>query len=210
MPSGAKSKDAAHVERVQGVYALKATHPVVRRLKREQGGFDLHGNKVWEASFVLMDFLRRFPPPEQAAMMDLGCGWGVMSCFLAKQFDADVTGVDADANVEAFYQLHAEMNGVAPRFEQRRFEALRKPQLAPIDMIVGSDICFWDDMVDPLKRLFRRAIRQDVARICLADPGRDPFWQLTEYCRKHWPAEVYHHSIRSPRKTTHYILEIEL
>ena len=48
-------------------------------------------------------------------------------------------------------------------------------------MILGSDICFWDSLVDPLVNMVNRAIKNGVERIIIADPGRPTFY---EFCDK--------------------------
>jgi len=143
---------------VNGVVILSATHPQVRALKRSVPRATLHGNKVWGASYVLMDFLRRNPLPAGTRVLDLGCGWGVVSCFIARAFGANVTGVDVDEGVQAFFELHAHHNAVSPTFLCRRFEQLDVDLLAQFDVIVGADICFWDDAALPLAQLVDRAI----------------------------------------------------
>ncbi len=44
--------------------------------------------------------------------MEVGCGWGLLSIYCAKNFQAQLTGVDADKNVFPFLKLHAKANGV--------------------------------------------------------------------------------------------------
>lgn len=202
--------ESKHVERINGVVALKSSHPTVKKIKRDLDGFSYHGNKIWHSCYVLMDFLKKFPPESHSKVIELGCGWGLLSAFVAKEFDAEVTGVDADENVKPFYELHAEVNGVDLTFKKKRFEQVKGKLLQGTDLVVGSDICFWDEMVDPLKKFVKQAVKNDVKRICIADPGRDPFWELSEYCREKWGAEVYHHTVKKPTKMTKYILELEL
>jgi predicted nicotinamide N-methyase len=76
---------------------LHPSHPEVRRLQHEALRPALHGHKVWPSSFVLLDYLYQRGVTPQARVLELGCGWGLVSIFCAKTFQAQVTGLDADA-----------------------------------------------------------------------------------------------------------------
>ena len=108
----AVKKAGDHVLKYRGIKAYKASHPEIKKLKRANEAPSIHGNKIWDSSFVLMDFLRRFPPGEELVMLDVGCGWGVLSCYLAKTFDSAVIGLDADEAVKPYFDFHAEKNNV--------------------------------------------------------------------------------------------------
>jgi len=86
MPNTARRGKDNQWIRFRGVKALKASHPDVRRLKRERDDPSLHGNKVWRSSFALIDYLHRHPIPRGARVVDVGCGWGLTGIWLAKTF----------------------------------------------------------------------------------------------------------------------------
>ena len=71
-------------------------------------------------------------------------------------------------------------NKVDITFQHKRFEQLTGKLLSNYDVLVGSDICFWDEMTDLLYKLIRRALRNGVQSIYIADPGRTPFLELAE------------------------------
>lgn len=190
------------------VVILSAAHAQVRALKRATPQAALHGNKVWSSSYVLMDFLHHNPLAPGLRVLDLGCGWGVLSCFVARAFGASVTGVDADPGVEPFFALHALHNGVQPQFLCQRFEQLDAGMLAQFDVIIGADICFWDDAAAPLASMLERAIEAGVKHVFIADPGRPPFWQLADHCSEAFFAEVSMHRIEQPRPTAKPVLVI--
>lgn len=191
---------------MNGVVILTGSHAQVRALKKASPPAMLHGNKIWNSSYVLMDFLGQHPLDAGTRVLDLGCGWGVISCFVARTFAADVTGVDADDSVQPFFDLHARHNNVAPRFLCQRFEQLDRDWLAQFDVIVGADICFWDAAAAPLSRLIGAAVDAGVKHIFIADPGRPPFWQLADHCVEHFFAEVDMHRIEQPRPATKPVL----
>lgn len=198
-----------HIIEYLGIKALRATHPGVRRLKRQQNGHSAHGNKVWRSSFVLMDYLQTYPPESAAKVLDIGCGWGLTSLFLARHYQAQVTGIDIDNSVSPFLALQAEINQCAIDFQARGFETLSQSELSQYQLLIGTDICFWDEMTQPLFDLVDRAIAAGVERIIIADPGRPPFWALVDLCTEAFAAEVVTRRIYQPWKTEKYLMVLE-
>ena len=192
-----------------GIKALRASHPGVRRLKRQQRGHSsAHGNKVWRSSFVLMDYLTTYPPEQGSRVLDIGCGWGLTGLFLAKQYAAEVTGIDIDESVAPFLALQADINKCEMEFQARGFETLTGGELANYQTVIGTDICFWDELTQPLFDLLKLAISAGVERIIIADPGRPPFWDLVDRSVVALDAEVVTRRIYDPWKTEKYILVI--
>lgn len=180
-----------HEREAFGLRILKSQHKDIRRLRKQQGQAQLHGNKLWKSALVLMDYLRECPIERGARVLDLGCGWGLAGIFCAKYFDAEVVSLDADESVFPFVELHASLNGVATNTYCGRFENLSHQDLAGFDVIIGADICFWNELTEVLSELLVHAIEADVGRIVLTDPGRDPFRQLAEAFADELDGAVY-------------------
>lgn len=209
MPETSTS-DSKHWIDYLGIKALRSTHPGVRRLKRQQKGYNsAHGNKVWRSSFVLMDYLTTYPPEENTQILDIGCGWGLTGLFLAKKYGAQVTGIDIDEFVAPFLALQASINDCQVDFQARGFESLSAQELTAFSTIVGTDICFWDELTEALFELIGLALESGVERITIADPGRPPFWDLVDLCMQNFEAEVVTRRIYQPWKTEKFILSIE-
>lgn len=138
----------------------------------------------------------------------MGCGWGLAGIYCAKKHGALVTWVDIDPEVLPFLRLHGEINGVETRFMRRSFNGIYEKHLAGFDVLIGADICFWDDMVLPLKRLILRARRAGVGLVLIADPGRSPFEELGKYFMAQGTGKVMHCSTQRPRKIQGRLLEI--
>jgi predicted nicotinamide N-methyase len=165
-----------------GLEILNSNHPDIRRLKRDGSVPEIHGHKFWNSSFLIMNHLKRHPLPRRSRVMEIGCGWGLLGIYCAKQFDARVTGTDADRNVFPFLQLHARVNGVKVATEQARFERLTIERLKRVDVLLGADICFWDELTPVLLNLIKRALKAGVKQIIIGDPSRSPFTELAERC----------------------------
>jgi predicted nicotinamide N-methyase len=168
----------------------------------------LHGQKVWRASFLLMDYLHQRGLNTGAHVLDVGCGWGLVGIYCAKAFNAQVTGLDADAAVFPYLQLHAQLNGVHVATHQCTFEHFPPQDLAAFDLIVGADICFWDELVAPLYHLVRHGIKAGVTEILVADPDRPPFDELCAQCVQHCDAEVLDWEMTRPVATSGRILRV--
>jgi predicted nicotinamide N-methyase len=202
------STNTSHSIDYLGIKALRSRHPTILKLTRQQQGHSAHGNKVWRSSFVLMDYLTTYPPTTSSKILDVGCGWGLTGIFLAKKYSARVTAIDIDPSVEPFLQLQASVNKCDIAFQARSFETLTQADLSTYDSIIAADICFWDEMVRPLIDFIHLATESGVKKITIADPGRPPFWELSEYCTQSLGAEIVTRRIYQPWKTEKFILSI--
>ena len=164
-----------------GITVLKASHKKVRRLKKDYEP-EIHGNKFWTSSWLIMDYLEQQGLPCKARVLEAGCGWGLAGIYCARRYDAVVTGVDADDAVFPYLDLHAAVNEVQVKTVKSRFEDIKKKVLARQDILLGSDVCFWDNMVEPLYKLVDKAVKVGVQQVILADPGRPPFEEVCRRC----------------------------
>lgn len=170
------------MRRAYGVKILNSNHPEIRRLKREGHVAEIHGNKFWNSSFLIMDYLKKNPLKKNVRVLEIGCGWGLLGIFCAREFNAKVTGIDADANVLPFLELHASVNDVSITGKRMTFQQMTVEKLKGFDVILGADICFWDEMAVLLYNLVGRAMKAGVQQVMIADPCRPPFSDLSERC----------------------------
>ena len=208
MPADRKRRTPPQERHAFGLTMLAPSHPEVRRLQHDAARPSLHGHKVWPTSFVLMDYLHQRGVPPRARVLDLGCGWGLVGIACAKTFQAQVTGLDADTAVFPYLQLHAQRNGVHIATRHGTFADLAPQDLAAFDLIVGADICFWEELVDPLYQLVRHGIAVGVAEILVADPGRPPFDELCARCVQQGDAEVLDWAMTTPVAESGRILRV--
>ncbi|MBC80329.1 MAG: SAM-dependent methyltransferase [Gammaproteobacteria bacterium] len=167
------------MRRAHGLKILNARHKEIRRLKREGHVAEIHGNKFWNSSFLIMDHLRRHPLAKRTRVLEIGCGWGLLGLYCAKRFGCRVHGIDADAHVLPYLQLHADVNEVKMMAEKKTFQQLTVDYLSNFDLILGADICFWDELTPVLINLMNRAQKAGVKEIMIADPCRPPFNDLS-------------------------------
>jgi ribosomal protein L11 methylase PrmA len=191
-----------------GITILGMKHPWVTELLEERPP-EIHGEKFWASTWLLLDHLERIRMRPRTRVLEVGCGWGITSAYCAKVRKARVTALDADPHVLPIAELEAKVNGVKIETVVGRFESVPVPILKSTDIIVGADICFWDELVDPLHRMIRRAMRHGVSRVVLADPGRPCFEDLAALCEEDFRAILIDTSTKKPTKADGYVLVVE-
>lgn len=195
--------------RFRGVIMPTASHPAIRRVKRQGVYPSIHGNKLWKSSCLLIDYLKKHPPEHCRSVIDVGCGWGVSGIWCAKALGAQVTSVDADPDVFPFLEASAALNGVATTPLVSRFEQLSTRQLAQFDMLIAADICFWDELVTPVYNMVNRAVNAGVKQIVIADPERSTFFEMAQRCVDRHCADIIDWKTRSPIKASGALMIIQ-
>jgi predicted nicotinamide N-methyase len=195
--------------RFRGVLFPTASHPAIRRAKRQHEAPEIHGNKLWKSSCLIIDYLYKHPDPRPRQVLDAGCGWGIGGIWCARHFGATVTSLDADRHVFPFLKVTAELNGVTTQSRVSRFERLSRKDLSAFDTLIAADVCFWDELVGPVANLVNRAIDAGVERIIIADPERPTFHEMAQRCIDRHGGEVLTWSTRGSLATRGALLVID-
>lgn len=193
---------------VFGIIVRKNSHKDIRRLKRQSAGASIHGNKYWSSTSLLIDYLEANPPPQKTRILEIGCGWGISGIFCAKRYQSIVTSLDADSSVFPFLEYHAGINGVNVQTTVLRYEKITVEMLTNFDMVIASDICFWDEMTQPLTNLIHRCYKAGVQRVVMTDPGRQPFRDMAEVCAEAYDAIYENWSVPHPYNVSGLVLDI--
>jgi predicted nicotinamide N-methyase len=202
-------KDLKHMKETAGLFVLKSKHPLLKRLRKSWPAPEIHGDKIWSSSYLIMNYLNKHPLEDGARVMEVGCGWGLLSIYCAKKFNSKVTGVDADPNVLPYLKVHSALNEVDVKTKESYYENIPVKTLKKYDAVLGGDICFWPKLVDPLYKLIKRSVKAGVGTIIIADPGRSPFLKLAKKCKKKFDAELIESTIKKPGKADGYLLVIQ-
>lgn len=208
MPAGRKRSKRKQERQAFGITVLDNSHPDIRRLQRQSELPALHGEKVWRSSFLLMDYLEQRSIEPHVRVLELGCGWGLLGIYCAKTFNACVTALDADAAVFPYLHQHARLNGVDMQTRHLSFEYLKSCDLDTFDIIVGADICFWDELVEPLYDVITHGVQAGASEILIADPDRPPFDDLCERVEAMYGADVLYWETDTPFSTSGRILRV--
>ncbi len=203
-----KKEQQGNVRDVFGLCVLKSNHADIRRLKRENQAASIHGNKFWKSTSLMIDYLNIAPPNKQWRILEVGCGWGISGIYCAKTFGSRVTALDADASVFPILHHHAHINDVEITTIDARYEKASKAMLSEFDMVIASDICFWDEMEGLVFNLINRAHQAGVKRVVMTDPGRPPFRKMAERCCEKFAAIYDHWSVPHPNNTSGLVLDI--
>lgn len=208
-PKKKRSSAAAQkLRRFRGVAMPYASHPSIRAVKRAGHEPSIHGTKLWKSSCLIIDYLKKNPPGRTKRVLDAGCGWGVTGIWCAKQWGSKVISMDADPAVFPYLEAVAELNGVATQPWVQRFEKVRKKDLEKVDVLVGGDICFWDELVKPVNRMIDRAIDAGVGTIVIGDPERPTFHEMAARAIKRHGGELLDWRLTGTVKATGALLVI--
>jgi predicted nicotinamide N-methyase len=195
-----------------GVNVLNSRHKDIRRIRRNHPPA-IHGNKCWTSSYLIMDYLRKNGLPKskkkKCRVMEVGCGWGLASIFCAKEYGAKITGTDADNNVFPYLDLHAEINGVEMRRYTAKFEDLTLSELSEFDLVLGADICFWEQLIEPLWKLVQNSMDAGVKQIIIGDLGREPFEEVARRSLKKFSGKKKQKLITKPVRSHGYLLVVD-
>lgn len=202
------SSTEKHIKEVRGLKIYKKKHKIIKKLLKDTSTPEIHGDKVWFSSYLILDYLLEHPPKKKANIMEIGAGWGILAIHCNKDFKANVVAVDADKNVFPFLDIHAKLNKAKVTNKVSRYENLKASLLAEQDMILGGDICFWNELIEPLYKLIKKSVKNGVGTIIIADPGRSPFLKLAKRCKKDFGAELVEVEMDDPYKEDGYLLII--
>ncbi len=195
--------------RFRGVTIPTSSHPLVRQVRRQGVYPSIHGNKLWKSSRLLIDYLDKHRPTHTRRVLDVGCGWGIAGIWCAKTLGSQVTSMDADASVFPFLDATARLNGVSTEPLVSRFEQLSTRQLSRFDLLIAADICFWDELVNPVFNLVNRAVKAGVKHIVIADPERSTFLEMARRCEARHSAETLEWRTHGPIKARGALMILE-
>ena len=176
---------------------LRPGDPQLRTLRAAHSPSQ-QGHKLWNATWLLLSYLEKHPPPDGARIVEVGCGWGLAGIACARRYAAAVTAVDVDEEVFPFLGLHARHNEVDVATLTAGFEEISPDLLSRQDMLIGADICFRSSMVSPLVDLVARALDAGVRSVVLSDPGRLAFRSLASHCARELGGEEISWQVPEP------------
>jgi predicted nicotinamide N-methyase len=190
-----------------GMRFLLPSHKSIRKLRKEYSPSN-HGYKVWPTTWLLIDYLKNSRIINGKRIIDIACGWGLTGIFCAKIFNSKVTWVDNDKEIYPYLKLMAKTNNIETNFMHMDINKVGRNILRNIDIVIGSDICFCDSLIDPIRRFIKRAKNASVSEVYISDPGRWPFDDLAEVFIRKQGAELFDWKVTKPVNAQGKILKL--
>lgn len=197
-----------NIKAFKDIHFYLARHKNIRQLKNTYVP-DNHGHKIWNGALLMIEYLSKQKDLKKSRILEIGCGWGLTGIYCAKQFSAKVKAVDADEDVFPFLQHHAELNSVQLSTEKLKYQQLTKNHFNQIDFVIGSEVCYEDELIKPIFNLSKRALSTGVRSVLVSDIGRPAFHELCELCQEKMDAEVESVEIvQNKIRTSGFVLKI--
>jgi predicted nicotinamide N-methyase len=166
-------------------------HPEIRKHFRQGNRPSEFGNKVWATSHVLLNYLDQEPFDLRGLrVLEIGCGWGLLGVYLAKKYKCNVTCSDLDKCVLPIVEMHAQLNNVNVQTRQSSFAGLTKEYLKNFDLIIGSEVCYSEEVAKEILELMERAFKAKVSRVLIGDPGRPDFSDCYRVCKEKYNSKI--------------------
>jgi 2-polyprenyl-3-methyl-5-hydroxy-6-metoxy-1,4-benzoquinol methylase len=126
----------------------------------------------------LDDMLARMEPLEGRRVLEVGCGSGALSVYVAS-LGAQVTGLDVSSSVLALARRRAEVNGLAERcrFQLAPIESFDDPA-GSYDVVVGNQVLHHFELDEALANVRRLLAPGGIAVFC------EPVLLLPEAARR--------------------------
>lgn len=179
------------VKQIHNFKYYTGAHPEVRSHYRAGNRPTEFGNKVWACSLVLLNYLQENHfDLSNKRVLEIGCGWGLLGVYLAKEFDCQVTCSDLDPHVLPIAKLHADLNGVEVETKVASFNDLTSDDLTEYDLIIGAEVCYSEEVAQDIIALIKRSFSSGVEHILIADPGRPDFDDCIVYCSDNCSSQI--------------------
>ncbi len=159
--------------------------------------------KVWEASWVLADFIAGLPADPGKRFIEIGCGLGLVG-VVAASFGHNVVMTEHNAEALGFARANAELNH-CPDVEIIDLDWNSPSLYGRFDYIVGSEVVYHEKDFEPLKNLFERLLKPE-GEVILCEGVRRTSLDFFKEMQRHFDLKAQQKSIRSPEKTVLVIL----
>jgi predicted nicotinamide N-methyase len=159
--------------------------------------------KVWEASWVLADFIAGLPADSGKRFIEIGCGLGLVG-VVAASFGHKVVMTEHNAEALKFARANAELNHCSD-VEIIDLDWNSPSLYGRFDYIVGSEVVYHEKDFEPLKNLFERLLESD-GEVILCEGIRRTSLDFFKEMQRHFDLKAQQKSIRSPEKAVLVIL----
>jgi len=159
--------------------------------------------KIWEASFVLAEFLARLDADAGKRFVEIGCGLGVVG-IVASAFGHLVTMTEHNLDALNFARANALLNQVS-NLEIRALDWYNPEIEGSSNYIVGSEILYTEGDLQPILNLFRSYLKAG-GEIILAEGIRKTIMAFMHQMADYFQIEARKKVLRSKDKETAIML----
>ena len=159
--------------------------------------------KVWEASWVLADFIAGLPADPGKRFIEIGCGLGLVG-VVAASFGHKVVMTEHNAEALGFARANVELNHCSD-VEILDLDWNSPSLYGRFDYIVGSEVVYHEKDFEPLRNLFERLLKPE-GEVILCEGVRRTSLDFFKEMQRHFDLKAQQKSIRSPEKTVLVIL----
>lgn len=159
--------------------------------------------KVWEASWILADFLAGLPADPGKRFIEIGCGLGLVG-VVAASFGHKVVMTEHNSEALEFARANVELNQCSD-VEILDLDWNSPSLYGRFDYIVGSEVVYHEKDFEPLKNLFERLLKPE-GEVILCEGVRRTSLDFFKEMQRHFDLKAQQKSIRSPEKTVLVIL----
>lgn len=165
-------------------------------------GFPLWA-KIWPAATVLADYLDRLPVDPQRRILEIGSGIGLVG-VVAAAAGHRVTITDYNRHALNFAAANAALNG-CPDTRVVRLDWTRPEPAHPYDLIVGSEVIYKENDIEPLLSLFQRCLKPAGA-IVLVEEMRQSLTHFFKRIQSTHLTRIRKKRLRSDQEVTRILL----
>lgn len=114
--------------------------------------------KIWEASFVLAEYLSGSDVEPEKRFLEMGCGLGVVG-IVASSFGHKVTMTEYNQDALSFARANALLNN-SLNLEIKELDWSRPKIQGSFDTILGSEIIYKESDFQPILHLFKTYLKE--------------------------------------------------
>jgi 2-polyprenyl-3-methyl-5-hydroxy-6-metoxy-1,4-benzoquinol methylase len=154
--------------------------------------------KVWEASWVLADFLAGLPADPDKRLIEIGCGLGLVG-IVASSFGHRVLMTEHNKQALEFARANATLNA-CPDLEIMDLDWNSPSLYGRFDYVVGSEVVYHQKDFEPLRGLFDRLLKSE-GEVILCEGIRMTSLNFFKEMQEFYDLKAQQKSIRSAEKT---------
>ena len=150
--------------------------------------------KIWEASWILADYMAAASPDPDKHVLEIGGGTGLVG-IAAAAFGHRITMTESDNHAINFAKANAALNGVN-NLEIGKLD-WNKPSLnGRFDMIIASEVVYKEKDFKPLENLFKTYLAP-MGEIVLASGMRNTTMAFFDYMSQTYDIRAQKKTLRS-------------